>query len=123
MSWGVSTAVGSSRISTVQSWNSALTISTRCRSPIESDDTSRSGSMLTPTRSIVSSTRRLADPASTRPSPTPDRATFSVTVIVSTSENSWVTMPMPAAIASRGDPMSRGRPSMRMEPWSGRTSP
>ena len=48
---------------------------------------------------------------------------FSRTVIVSTSENSWVTMPMPAAMASRGDRTFSVRPAIRMTPASGRTSP
>ena len=48
---------------------------------------------------------------------------FSATVIVSTSENSWVTMPIPAAIASRGDPISSRWPSIVTVPASGRTSP
>ena len=90
---------------------------------MDSVETSRSGSMCTPTWSIASSTRRRAARTSTLPSPTEESATFSVTVMVSTSENSCVTMPIPAAIASRGDRMSRARPCIVTLPSSGRTRP
>ena len=45
---------------------------------------------------------------------------FSVTVWVGTSAKCWWTMPMPAAIASRGERRSIGSPKTRISPASGR---
>ena len=49
--------------------------------------------------------------------------TFSATVMGCTSEKCWVTMPIPAAMASRGEPMLTGRPSTWMLAAVGRVSP
>src|SRR5262249_17342341 len=49
--------------------------------------------------------------------------TFSATVKVGTSMKCWCTMPMPAAIASDGEPSRAGSPSMRISPSSGWVSP
>src|SRR5580692_8457836 len=49
--------------------------------------------------------------------------TFSATVKTGTSMKCWCTMPMPAAIASRGEPNLAGLPSSRMSPSSGWVSP
>ena len=45
---------------------------------------------------------------------------FSVTVCDGTSVKCWWTIPIPAAIASRGDPKLTGRPSRSISPASGR---
>ena len=49
--------------------------------------------------------------------------TFSATVKTGTSMKCWCTMPMPAAIASRGEPNFAGLPSIRISPSSGWVSP
>ncbi len=41
---------------------------------------------------------------------------FSATVITGMSMKCWCTMPMPLAIASRGDDMRTGSPSIRISP-------
>ena len=46
--------------------------------------------------------------------------TFSATVIEGTSAKCWWTMPMPCAIASRGDRNATGVPSSSSCPSSGR---
>ncbi len=122
-SWGTSTAVGSSRMSTRQSWDSALTISTRWRSPTDRDSTTASGSTWTPSRSAAPTTPARDARRSTGPKPTWVSITFSVTVIGPTSENSWVTIPTPARIASLGEPKRTARPSTRTSPASGWLSP
>ena len=60
---------------------------------------------------------------STGPYPTRVSITFSVTVIGPTSENSWVTIPTPARIASLGERRYTARPSTRSSPASGWLSP
>ena len=57
-------------------------------------------------------------PASSMPS-----VTLSATVKTGTSMKCWCTMPMPAAIASRGEPNLAGSPSIRISPSSGWVSP
>src|SRR5947209_17221866 len=44
---------------------------------------------------------------------------FSATVITGTSMKCWWTIPMPSSIATDGDPISTGRPSIRISPASG----
>ncbi len=122
-SWGTSTAVGSSRMSTRHSLNSALTISTRCRSPTDSCSTTASGRTSTPSRAAADATASRAVRRSTGPYPTRVSITFSVTVIGPTSENSWVTIPTPARIASFGERRYTARPSTRSSPASGWLNP
>ena len=69
VSCGVSTAVGSSRISTLASRSSALMISTRCWTPTGRSSTTASGSTWRPYRSESSSTSRRARRRSSRPRP------------------------------------------------------
>ena len=73
--------------------------------------------------SAVSWTATRAARRSTAPRPTPASITFSVTVIGPTRENSWVTTPMPAAIASFGERDPRCRTPTRSSPPSGWLSP
>ena len=79
--------------------------------------------MRTPIRAAVASTALRAARRSTAPRPTAASITFSVTVIGPTSENSWVTTPMPAAIASFGDVIRVATPPIRSSPLSGWLSP
>ncbi len=60
--------------------------------------------------------------SSTRMPPRP-RARFSATVIGLTSEKCWVTIPIPTAIASRGDRILTVRPSTLISPASGSVRP
>ena len=76
-----------------------------------------------PKRSEAASTLRRAAARSSRAPRARPRMTFSVTVMGCTSEKCWVTMPTPAAMASRGEPMLTGCPPMRMVPPSMRVSP
>ncbi len=109
ISAGVSTAVGSSRISTLASLVSALMISTRCCTPTGMSSTSASGSTSNPYRSDSSVTSASAFFRSrmppgwvfSRPS-----MMFSATVNTGTSMKCWCTMPMPVLdrVARRGDP-------------------
>ncbi len=118
---GVSTEVGSSRISSLGSVSSARMISTRCISPTDSVCTGREGSMSSPysralaaMRSFTScSCRRLSRPSHT----------FSATVSVSNRLKCWNTMLMPSARASCGLRMCTGRPSNATLPSSGFTEP
>ena len=121
-SCGVSTAVGSSRIKTLASRHSALRISTRWRSPIESCQTGRAGSASKPKRAAKSATDASIPPWSMIRGAAP-RTTFSATVKVGTRRNSWWTMPTPAAIASAGEENDISCPPRRTAPSSGRYTP
>ena len=152
VSAGVSTAVGSSRMSTFACLTSALTISTRCWMPTGSSPTSASGSTSRPYRCERSATslralrrsRRpardripgattppnLSAPGGTTPRPPREKSpdsmpsvTFSATVKTGTSMKCWCTMPMPASIASFGEPNFAGLPLIRISPSSGWVSP
>ena len=118
---GVSTEVGSSRISNEGLVISARTISTRWRSPTESVCTGRSGSTSRPYSFSTFSMRwvtsaRLSDLSS--PS-----QTFSAALSVSNRLKCWNTMLMPSARASCGFSMSTCCPFQRISPASGRTAP
>ena len=76
-SCGVSTAVGSSRISTRQSWCSALMISTRWRSPTDSCSTRASGSTRDADARRRLAARRPGRPADRRRRGRPTRASRS----------------------------------------------
>ncbi len=126
VSCGVRTAVGSSRMSTRASRDSALMISTRCCTPTGMSSTIASGFTSNPNRSEISWTRRRARRASMRPAPftgSCPSATFSATVNTGTSMKCWCTMPMPAAIASPGPANCTGTSSTRICPSSGSYSP
>ena len=143
---GVSTAVGSSRTSTLASRSSALMISTRCCTPTGRSSTRASGSTCRPNRSESSSTsrralRRSSRPIEGRPSAgtrSPPRfiagvaslrtgsapsVTFSATVKTGTSMKCWCTMPILARIASRGEWIATCLSSSRISPSSGWISP
>ena len=99
-SCGVSTEVGSSRISSFGSCSRQRAISIRWRSPAERLHTGRSGSSRMPYRSPIPAMRcdRLA--SDTERGST--SAMFSATVRFSNSEKCWNTMPMPSARAASG---------------------
>ena len=123
---GVSTEVGSSRMSTLASRSSALTISTRCWTPTGRSSTSASGLTCSPYCSDSSRTSRRVRRRSIRPSArvrSMPRVTFSATVNTGTSMKCWCTMPMPARIAWLGEPRCCGWPSIRISPSSGWVSP
>ena len=120
-SCGVSTAVGSSRISTRASRYSAFRISTRCRSPTDSVPTRASGSTRKPNRSPVASRRARAAARcdDRRHSDSVPSITLSSTERLSASVKCWCTMPMPAASAAAGSPGGSGAPNASIEPASG----
>ena len=105
VSAGVSTEVGSSRMTTRALRLSTLASSTSCRSPTARSRTGRAGSRL--------GASRLSQPSAAVTRALPRRCSqgacgnaasrFSSTDSAGTSENCWNTMPMPRAIASRGD--------------------
>ena len=118
---GVSTEVGSSRMSSRGSASSARTISTRCRSPTERVWTSRSGSSSRPYSAALA---RIPDTTcASEVEPLIPSQTFSATVRVSKSEKCWNTMAMPSARASCGVRICTGWPFQRMRPASGRSAP
>ena len=126
ISAGVSTAVGSSRISTRASLVSALMISTRCWTPTGMSSTSASGSTSNPYRSDSSVTSACAFfRSSTPPARTFSRPSmmFSATVNTGTSMKCWWTMPIPCLIASLGEVMRTFSPSITISPESGCSSP
>src|SRR6266545_1129478 len=126
VSCGVSTAVGSSRISSRASRSSALMISTRCWTPTGRSSTIASGSTTRPKRCESSRTSRLAVARSSIPARrigSIPRTAFSATVNTGTSMKCWWTMPMPAAIASAGLFKRTGWSSMRISPSSAWYSP
>ena len=126
VSWGVSTAVGSSRMSTLASRTRALMISTRCWTPTGRSSISASGSTSNPYLSEISlifrrvSSRFRKPPALVVSAPS---ATFSATVNTGTSMKCWCTMPMPAAMASPGPRKVTALPSTRISPSLGSYSP
>ena len=104
--------------------NNALTISTRWRSPTDSCSTMASGRTSTPSRAAAAATASPAVRRSTGPYPTRVSITFSVTVIGPTSENSCVTIPTPARMASFGERRYTALPvDARARPASGWLSP
>ena len=123
---GVSTAVGSSRISTRASPANALRISTRCWAPTDRVATGAPGSATAiPYWAASSRTRWASTSRRTTSRLLPGRASsiFSATVRVGTSMKCWWTMAMPAASAARGERKTCGRPSSCISPASGRYSP
>ena len=124
VSCGVSTAVGSSRISRSTSRVRALTISTRCWMPTGRSSITASGSTRRLYRSETSATSRRARRRSRIPAKGPltcsaPSITFSATVKTGTSMKCWCTIPIPAAIASDGPFSFSGLPSTRISPSSG----
>jgi hypothetical protein len=118
---GVSTEVGSSRISNCGFVSSARTISTRCRSPTDSVCTGRSGSTsnpYSPATARMRSTTWARGMVLSSPS-----HTFCETVSVSNSEKCWNTIEMPCARASCGFFMRTGWPFQTISPSSGCTAP
>ena len=129
-SFSVRTAVGSSRISSLScSLESSLAISVNCLCPTGMSLMTIFRSMLTPIISIAFAARSSISVLSSVFSRSPNisemmlyflgsllRRMFSVVVNPGIRENSWCTMPMPAAIASKGelnlttDPLSRISP-------------
>jgi hypothetical protein len=118
---GVSTEVGSSRISSRGSVSSARTISTRCRSPTDSVCTGRAGSSSSPYSPAFSRIR--ADTSASDSEGSTPSQTFSATLTVSNRLKCWNTIEMPSRRASCGLRISTGRPSTRIPPASGRTAP
>ncbi len=123
VSCGVSTAVGSSKTSTLASRESTLMISTRCWTPTGRSPTTASGSTWKPKRAEISRTRsraasRSRDPA--KPVSSLPSITFSATVKTGTSMKCWWTMPMPAAMASPGPVKDWTSPSRTIWPSSAR---
>jgi hypothetical protein len=82
-----------------------------------------SGSMSTPSSSVASANRRRAPSVSRGPSPALESRTFSSTVIGRTRAKCWVTIPIPAAMASRGLAIDTGAPPTSMRPASGVVRP
>ncbi len=123
VSWGVRTAVGSSKMSTLASRERALMISTRCCTPTGRSSTIASGGTWKPKRSEISSTRARAASRSREPAKpvlSLPSMTFSATLKTGTSMKCWWTMPMPAAMASPGPAKCCTSPSSRISPSSGR---
>jgi hypothetical protein len=120
-SCGVSTAVGSSRISTRASRVSAFRISTRCRSPTERLPTRASGFTRNPNRSAVASSLRRASRRrdAGRHNASVPSITLSCTDRLSASVKCWCTIPMPAASAAAGSPCGSGVPNASIDPASG----
>ena len=119
--WGVSTEVGSSRISTLGLVSSARMISTRCISPTLRVCTGRRGSMSRPYSAALALMRWVTS-ASVRLLSRPNH-TFSATVRVSNRLKCWNTMLMPSARASCGLRMCTGLPLNRIWPASGLMEP
>ena len=121
VSCAVSTAVGSSRISTSAPRSSARRISTRCWVPTEMSATRASGSTASPKRSESSRTRRAAAfVSSSRPlRGSSARTMFSATVITGTSMKCWNTMPIPSSMARDGESITTGSPFRCISPSSG----
>ena len=123
-SGGLRLEVGSSRTSSSAPRRIALRISTRCWSPRGRSPTRASGSRSSPYSALAAFTREATTAgASQRPSSRQPSITFSVTVIAGTSMKCWCTMPMPAAMASRGERTWSGRPLNAMAPASAATIP
>ena len=125
ISWGVSTAVGSSKIRISFSRYSIFRISVRCCMPTVISSTRASGSTRRPYFSDRASTFSRASAFWRKPclqGSTP-MMMLSRTVKHSTSLKCWWTMPMPRALASLGSLISTTRPSFLMTPSSGRYRP
>ncbi len=112
-SCGVSTAVGSSRISKRAPRVSAFRISTRWRSPTDSSAMRASGFTCRPKRCAASSSRARASRRRENGchNGSVPSITLSSTLRLSASVKCWCTMPMPAASAAFGWPGGSGRPS------------
>ena len=118
---GVSTEVGSSRISSCGLLSNARMISTRCISPTPKVCTGRPGSMSRPYSRALSVIRRVTS-ARLRLLSSPSH-TFSATVRVSNRLKCWNTMLMPSARASCGLRICTGWPLKETVPSSGLTEP
>ncbi|MCY1367956.1 hypothetical protein D9M69_549110 [compost metagenome] len=118
---GVSTEVGSSRISSLGLVSSARMISTRCISPTDSVCTGREGSMSSP-YSLALAVMLRATSASASDLSRPSQ-TFSATVSVSNRLKCWNTMLMPSARACCGLRRLTVWPSKVTVPSSGLTEP
>jgi len=123
ISAGVSTAVGSSRMSSsVLGPERALTISTRCWTPTGRSSQTASGSSRSPYCSETSRTALRAALAESTPAPrvcSRPSCTLSATLKGPTSLKCWWTIPIPAAMASPGPEKAIGSPSMRISPLVG----
>lgn len=100
---GVSVAVGSSRISTLASSDSALPISTNCCCATDSSRTGADRSTAMPSRAKMSAAARRIRARSrnpSRPRHSRPRNRLSTAFRSGIRLNSWNTMPTPAAIAS-----------------------
>ncbi len=121
-SLGVSTAVGSSRISSRVSWLRALSTSTRCLSPTDRFSTRSVGCRASPncfdsfsTSDSMAAVSRLPERVMiSRP-----RNTLAATVNDGTSLKCWYTMPMPSRAARWGLVMATTLSSTRISPSSG----
>ena len=125
VSCGVSTAVGSSRMSRSTLRESALRISTRCWVPTGRSSISASGSTLRlclaeSSLTMVRALSRSRIPPRTVSWPS---IMFSATVMTGTSWKCWWTMPMPRRIASLGSLIRLESPLMVIVPASGVMSP
>ena len=120
VSWGVSTAVGSSRIRMRAPRYSVLRISRRCRSPTGRRDTGASRSTRRPV-AFISTSSRVRACARARPRCQPGSApsiTLSRALKSSTSMKCWCTMPMPRAIAWLESVICTDLPSTSISPPS-----
>jgi hypothetical protein len=115
-----SEAVGSSMMSTLASCPNALAISVSCHWAVESAPTSAAGSIATPMRASSSAARDCMARSSMRPPRVGSvtRKMFCATVRVLMSENSWNTMPTPAARAAWMVVACSGVPNTSTEPAS-----
>ena len=118
---GVSTEVGSSRISSCGLVNKARMISTRCISPTLRVCTGRLGSMSSPYSDALAVMLRVTS-ARLRLLSSPSH-TFSATVMVSNRLKCWNTMLIPSARASCGLRICTGLPLNSTVPSSGLTEP
>src|SRR5439155_20117630 len=94
-------------------------ISTRCSWPTGRPSTLAFGSTASPYVRPSVATFSPALLKSTNAPPSAPRTTFSVTVNRSTRTKCWCTMPLPKAMASRGEPILAGFPLTRICPSSG----
>ncbi len=117
VSWGVKTAVGSSRIRMSTSRYKTLTISTSCFSDTDMSEMTFLRSTLNPYLSMMA-WAFLAASFLESLSLTP-RMMFSNAVKFSTRRKCWWTIPRPKDMASLGERISTSSPSMRISPVSG----
>ena len=120
---GVSIEVGSSRISTREPRQSALTISTCCWWPSERSAALVPGSISTPSWAASSASRRRAAARSRRTPRLSPSIRFSSTLSAGISVECWWTVPIPSSSARRGEEIAVSAPSIRIVPASGRISP